>query len=205
MTANNSPVGGHPIPGEWVAFPGGELEGLRPRPRCPACRQLPPDRASHSSAAVEPGRPGTLEPSSAAVTGRTRPLCFQCYRLALTHERALKAAAEFTGASDERFHLARPFEPVNASRLTTLKIARERARAAAKEGPGACIERRRQGQIAARHALARLAEGLGTVSVGHGPGGRATHESAADVRASATQFQKSFQFPESWLPFVVSR
>src|SRR5207237_2660888 len=60
---------------EWVMFPGGELEGKRPKAVCAACRE----RFQQSA----PGR--------GEIRGR-RTLCFQCYRAELDRERGLAAA-----------------------------------------------------------------------------------------------------------------
>ena len=71
---------------EWVGFPGGELEGQRPKALCQSCRA----RAS-ASPAFEPRR-----------------LCFQCYRLGLERDRALRAAGHLNTASEERFQTTLP-------------------------------------------------------------------------------------------------
>src|SRR5207302_1266194 len=92
----------------------------------------------------------------AGVTGAAgprQPLCFQCYRLELERERSLRAAGELDTASDARFQEALPFVPVDPSRLVALKGARAGVRAVSRQGLGQFEDRRRQGQIAARHAL----------------------------------------------------
>ena len=76
---------------EWTPFRGGELEGKRPKRLCPACRETLGRAASGSAAA----RPPNEWPR--------QPLCFQCYRLDLERERALKAAAGLNTASEARF------------------------------------------------------------------------------------------------------
>src|SRR5262245_52057846 len=98
---------------EWVTFPGGELEGKRPKALGAACRE--------ALRAAAQGR--------ADVRSR-RTLCFQCYRVELERERALRAAGERDTASVERFQFQLPFEPVNRTRLAALKTERQRARAA---------------------------------------------------------------------------
>jgi hypothetical protein len=120
---------------EWITFPGGELEGKRPKARCRAC-QKDPDR-----------------------DGRA-PLCFQCYRAALDRERAIKAAGELDTATDERFQTALPFEAVDRARLERLRAERVSERAGMQTGPGRFVDRRRHAQIAARHALQQIAAGL---------------------------------------------
>ena len=121
-----------------MAFPGGELEGQRPKAMCPACRE----RAR-----------------------RTGTLCFQCYRAELDRERALKAAGEIDTASDARFQCALPFEPVNRPRLEGLRAARMAARVAAmRTDMGRFVDRQRRAQIAARHVLQQIASGLNPVN-----------------------------------------
>src|ERR1700704_509031 len=106
-----------PVGEEWVSFPGGELEGKRPKALCPACR--------------EALTRGLVRPSS-----RARPLCFQCYRAELERERALRAAGDLDPAPDARFQVHLPFEPVNRARLDRLKAERAEARTAARDGIG---------------------------------------------------------------------
>ena len=130
--------------GEWITFPGGELEGRRPKACCLACQRR--------------GAPA-------------RALCFQCYRAQLDRQRAIKRAGELDTATDARFEWAKPFEPVNRHRLEMLRA--QRAAARGKTSP--FVQRRRQAQIEARHALAGIAAG---------------------VRARA------LRLPEAWLPFV---
>jgi hypothetical protein len=119
---------------EWVSFPGGELQGTRPKARCRACRALP-----------------------AGQTGRT--LCFHCYRADAARQRALVAAAGLQTASDARFQFTLPFEPVNRARLETLHAERRAARVALEQGSHRFELRRRQAQIAARRALERVDAG----------------------------------------------
>ncbi len=164
---------------EWVTFPGGELEGRRPSVLCAACR-----KALEEAAAA-----GGEAPRRAA-------LCFQCYRAALERGRGLKAAGELDTASEARFQCALPFEPVNAARLQTLKAERASARAAASVGAGRYVNRRRDAQIAARHALQAIAAGLKARQAA--PSDRARALAAAAHAAE-------LQLPEAWIPFVVSR
>ena len=131
--------------GEWVSFPGGELEGKRPKVLCAACRDV-----VNRAAAGETVRPF-----------RPRALCFQCYRAEIERERALKAAGELDTASVERFQSALPFEPVNRPRLEMLKVEHRAERTVVAASPVAKFtDRRRQAQIAARHALQRIAAGV---------------------------------------------
>lgn len=152
------------VDGEWIAFPGGELEGTRPRGLCRACR----------ARARRPASRG--------------PLCFQCYREGLERERAVGAAGRLDTASEARFQTALPFEPVDQARLNRLRAARSADRAAGQVGVGRYADRRRQAQIAARHALQRIAAGVQS-------------RSAAMEAIHAAELQ----LPEAWVPFVVSR
>jgi hypothetical protein len=174
MTRNTSQV----TESQWVTFPGGELEGRRPKTLCPECRE----RLRHAAASGQPPSP--------------RRLCFQCYRAEIERERALKAAGDLDTASVERLQSALPFEPVNGPRLETLKAERAASRAVGAQGTGRFVDKRHQAQIAARHALDAIAAGLGARRL------------AADdrERAMASAIHAAeLQLPESWLPFVVSR
>src|SRR5262245_37523592 len=93
---------------DWVAFPGGELEGKRPRALCNSCRDALRRRA--------------LGALGARTRGATRrPLCFQCYRADLERQRALKAAGDLDTSSAARFQYQLPLEPINRPRLDALK------------------------------------------------------------------------------------
>jgi hypothetical protein len=159
---------------DWVSFPGGELEGKRPKALCPSCR----DARNRGAAAP------------------ARTLCFQCYRAELDRERALRAAGELDTASEARFQAQLPFAPVDRARLATIKAARTEARIAARLGAGAYVDKRRQAQIAARHALQRIAEGLKR---------RPIEPAAAAAVLDSAEHAAELQLPEAWLPFVVSR
>jgi len=170
---------GAPVPDspgdDWLAFPGGELEGRRPRVLCRACR--------------ERGQPPEPNP-------RRAPLCFQCYRAQLERDRKLAAAARLDTASNARFQIGLPFEPVNRPRLAALKAKRAQARASARQGTGAFAERRRLAQISARRAVQAIAAGAADR-----PGLPAIRLRMLDAAVHAAELQ----LPESWLPFVVSR
>ena len=167
---------------EWVTFPGGQLEGKRPRTLCPACR------AALNLEAASSGSSGTAR--------RSRPLCFGCYRADLSRARAVKAAGELDTASDARFQSQLPFEPVNRARLDTLKAARADARAMAIQGMGQYADKRRHAQIEARHALQAIASGLKARQLAPAV--------AAQVMEAAIHAAE-LQLPDAWLPFVVSR
>ena len=125
-----------------------------------------------------------------------QPLCFQCYRLELDRERALKAAGEIDTASNARFQEALPFEPVNHVRLSMLKVERAASRVGSHGGVGQFADRRRRAQIAARHALQAIAIELHRRQA---VGAERERAIAAAVHAA------ELQLPESWLPFVVGR
>src|SRR5438309_2440607 len=99
MTREPSRVAAQVADNDWVTFPGGELEGERPKVLCPACR-----------AALTSGR----RPAS------PRPLCFQCYRADLDRQRALGAAGDLETTSDARVQTQLPFEPIDRARLDAL-------------------------------------------------------------------------------------
>src|ERR1051325_2639800 len=88
------------VANEWVTFPGGELEGERPKTLCGPCRLR--------KAAGAPAR----------------AICFHCYRADRLREQALRAARDFEASSAARFQDGLPFEPVNIPRLERLKAAR---------------------------------------------------------------------------------
>jgi hypothetical protein len=167
---------------EWVTFPGGELEGKRPKALCAACREALKREAA------------TYGASGAA--RRSRLLCFDCYRADLARARALKDAADLDTASDERFQSQLPFEPVNQARLERLKAERVEARATASQGIGRYADKRRHAQIEARHALQTIAAGLKARQLAPAV--------QAQVLASAAHAAE-LQLPDAWLPYVVSR
>jgi hypothetical protein len=211
-----------------MTFPGGELEGKRPRALCPACRaqlsreQLRRERLSReqlNSAAAPAVRPGP------------KPICFQCYRAELERDRALQAAGQLETASEARFQCTLPFEPVNTVRLAALKAERAAARQARRQAIVSptgisqaierqaierqrierqkierqkieqCADRRRQAQIAARHALRMIADGLRTRQTSASM--REQSRRAAERTMVAAIHAADLQLPESWLPFVV--
>lgn len=176
---------------EWVTFSGGELEGKRPRALCAECRARL--NREVNSARVAGGPPHGEARASNGVRRASQPLCFQCYRAELNRERALKAAGELDTASADRFQCALPLEPVNHARLALLKDARRDARVA-QAAASPYIDRRRQAQINARHALQRLADGLRARTAAQRQQSMAEAIHAAEI-----------QFPEAWLPFVASR
>lgn len=164
---------------EWVSFPGGELEGRRPKALCASCRDVLKRAAA-----------------GGAARGSVRPLCFQCYRADLDRDHAMQAAGELDTASESRFQTQLPFEPVNRARLDMLKAERTSTRRASVQGIGQYADKRRQAQIAARHALQAIAAGL------------KARRLPADVEAqmlAAVAHSAELQLPEAWLPFVVSR
>lgn len=172
----------------WTPFPGGELEGQRPRAQCPSCRSRARGEEGQGAAAVPPTKPA---------------LCFQCYRTEMEKNRKIKAAAELDTASEARFQAALPFEPVDAPRLQRLKAERQVAREQAREGAGLYVERRRKAQIEARHTLARIIQGLRERRMVDLPAAKAPGAQVAP--AGAVALASGLELPESWLPFVAAR
>jgi hypothetical protein len=168
--------------GEWVTFPGGELEGRRPKVLCGPCRE------GLNRAAADGGRPF-----------RRGTLCFQCYLTDLARDRALKAAGELDTASVERFQDTLPFEPVNRPRLEMLKAERVAARAAMRQGTGQFADTRRQAQLAARRTLQRA------LATGVQPGGSNAEPARRAREVAAAIHAAELQLPESWMPFVAAR
>jgi len=81
-----------------------------------------------------------------------------------------------------------------------LKAERSTARASTlATSPGKFADRRLQAQIAARHALQRIAAGLAGNGAWKPTPAERAREMAAAIHAA------ELQLPESWLPFVVSR
>jgi hypothetical protein len=151
---------------------------------------------------------GLSTPSSPSQSSSpSRPLCFQCYRANLDRERAIRDAGRLDTASEERFQSQLPFEPVDKPRLEMLKVDRARAREAAVVGVGRFADRRRQAQVAARHALQAIAEGLRArrvaTSGASNPSG--TGITVADRELAMAIHAAELQLPDAWLPFVVSR
>jgi hypothetical protein len=169
---------------EWIPFPGGELEGPRPKALCTACRERL-QRATNLSNPSNPSNPSNL-----------RPLCFACHLASVTRDRALKAAGELDTASEARFQTTLPFQPVDHARLARLRVERATARVAAQAGVGRYVDKRRQAQIAARHALERIVVGLRVRNAT-----KPEHDRAMSMAVHAAELQ----LPEAWLPFVVSR
>ena|SRR5436190_19629999 len=173
---------------EWVSFPGGELEGRRPKALCAACRAALQREAA--------GHPSTRSTRPTEPTRPPRPLCFQCYRADLDRQRGIAAAGQLDTSSEARFQYQLPLEPVDRFRLDSLKASRTDARVASVQGIGAYIDKRRHAQIAARHALQTIVAGL-----------RARQLSPAERRTAFGDalHAAELQLPESWLPFVVSQ
>lgn len=166
---------------EWIGLPGGELEAPRPTVLCPACRARRQENPSNRTNPSNPSNP---------------VLCFACYRTTLDHDRKLKAAGELNTASDARFQSSLPFEPINRLRLERLRSERRTARLSAQTGPGRYVDKRRQAQMAARHALERIVIGLRE---------RNASPAERDRAISGAVHAAELQLPAAWLPFVVSR
>lgn len=180
--ASRHPVKNDQVPSdEWVTFPGGELEGRRPKAMCPACRE------ALKRAAAAPDAPHRAR----------RTLCFACYRAELDRQKAIADAGRLDTSSEARFQSQLPFEPVDQPRLERLKADRDAARRAHRATPvGVGADRRRHAQIAARHALQQIAVGLKARAAA-----RAEREQAFASACHAAELQ----LPEAWIPFVMSR
>ena len=184
MVRHESPEIAETTEKEWVTFPGGELEGQQPKVMCPDCRE-------RQRALMREGASHRVPSPESRV-----PICFQCFRVDQARQRALRAARDLCTASEARFQETLPFEPVNRVRLDRLRAERSVARAGLKIGTGRFVDKRRQAQIAARHALDRIAAGLKSQGV------------ADPVRNPAIEeaiHAAELQLPAAWLPFVVSR
>ena len=182
------------IEGEWVSFPGGELEGQKPRVMCPTCRERQRAAARAASGSAVPGH--DRQSGGNDHGGAPSPICFECYRVDLARQRAFHAARNLNTASEARFQGSLPFEPIDRARLERLRAERATVRAAMKVGTARFIDKRRRAQIAARHVLDRLAAGLGS----HGASASDRERALADAVHAA-----ELQLPDAWLPFVVSR
>jgi hypothetical protein len=154
---------------EWVSFPGGELQGKRPK--------------THPTDQTHP-------------THQAGTLCFQCFRVSLDRDRALKAAGELDTATDGRFQFVLPLEPIDHARLSMLKGDRAIARGEARRGAGEFVDRRRRAQIEARHMLHSVFAGVRSRQL---PASLRDHQIASATHAA------ELQLPEAWLPFVVAR
>ena len=175
MTSPHTPLAGQVVEQEWVSFPGGELEGKRPKALCATCREALKREATFRFSHL---------------------LCFECYRADLERVRRLRAAGELDTATDRRFQSQLPFEPVNRARLGMLKAERSAARTVASQGIGQYADARRRAQIDARHALQQIGARLTARQLA--PGVR-------DQAMAAAIHAAELQLPEAWLPFVVSR
>jgi hypothetical protein len=184
MADNTTQVVAH----EWVSFPGGELEGRRPRALCPACRE------ALKAAAVRGVTGGGVRPGDRLRAGGT--LCFQCYRANLDRERALREAGTINTASNARFQEQLPFEPVDEGRLAMLKVERTTSRGVLLQSAAQFADRRRRAQMAARHALQSI--------LAVRPA-RASASGVYDRSIAAALHAAELQLPESWLPFVIAR
>ena len=163
------------VENEWVALPGGELEGRRPKTLCGPCRV-------RKAAGASP-----------------RAICFECFLADRRREEAIKAAGDFESSSEARFQDGLPFEPVNLPRLQRLKAERIVVRQQALAGAGRYADRRRHAQITARHALQRIAAGLASRELEPIARGHLQREELDAIHAA------ELQLPGAWLPFVVAR
>jgi hypothetical protein len=196
MTKLRTLVAPQVVDADWITFPGGELEGPRPKVLCPACRAKLRQAANARVLPQDRQNPSNLSNFSNLSNPSNLALCFQCYRASVERDRALKAAGELDTASEERFQSALPFEPVNQTRLARLRVERATVRVTEQAGVGRYVDKRRHAQIAARHALERVVAGLRA---------RGATKPEQDRVLSSAIHAAELQLPEAWLPFVVSR
>jgi len=184
-----------PVADEWVSFPGGELEGKRPKALCPACREALKREAAFALD-TRHAAPGTRHPARSA----RKTLCFACYRAEIDRQKAIAAAGQLDTASEARFQYQLPFEPVDRPRLDMLKSDRHAARMALQStATGSLVDRRRRAQIEARHALQQIAAGLKARAAS------TTERDRTDAALASVFHAAELQLPESWIPFVMSR
>jgi len=168
--------------------PESQAGGPEPKARCPRLA----DWAPFPGEELEGKRPKVRCPTCRS-RGRTAgTVCFLCYRAQLDRAKALNAAATLNTASEARFQWTLPFDPVDRRRLAILKVQR----AASRRVAGSVEERRVRAQIAARHALFGNRPGLAAA---------ATISRMSSGERMVFDHSAELQFPESWLPFVVSR
>ena len=188
MLTSQTARGPELVDGEWITFPGGELEGRRPKALCLACREALRREAPRCGEA------------------RARALCFQCYHRGLARGRALQAAGQLDTACTARFQFTLPFEPVNLARLERLRGERASARAATQNGTGRFVDQGRHAQIAARRALREIIRGLRARGAGLAAQTAPEHARRREQESIASAIHAAeLQLPESWLAFVVSR
>lgn len=113
--------------------------------------------------------------------------------------RVLARLARLDTALVARFQEASPFEPVDHVRLERLRAALQREQRVEQAGAGQVTRRldvrRRRAQIAARHALRTVADGLRARQPGVGQ----------PVTSGQRSGSTTIRLPESWLPFAVGR
>jgi len=118
------------------------------------------------------------------------------------HSESSSGAARASGGGapraveNVRWQWLLPFEPVNKPRLERLKAERAVARATIHVDAGRYADKRRQAQIAARHALDAIAAGLDLGQLA---------PTERDRLMNGAIHAAELQLPESWLSFVVAR
>jgi len=172
------------------------------RPPSSAPRHPLPELQSAEWVALPGGELEVRRPKQLCARCEARPgtLCFDCHRAALVRERRLKAAGTVDTGSAARFQEALPFEPIDHGRLEMLKVSRMAARDEARVH-NRFADRRRQAQLAARHALQQVMHGLKERQLTADPEARAENARATAAAIHAAELQ----LPESWIPFVVGQ
>jgi len=149
-----------------------------------------------------------------AIGAERKAVCFECYKADARRQRAFETAASLNTGSAERLQFGLPFEAVDRPRLARLKAERASSRQQLRVGAGRFVDKRRQAQIAARHSLQRIAEGVRVrrmaTSDAATAAGAATATGAArmidaDRELAMAIHAAELQLPDAWLPFVVAR
>ncbi len=210
---------------EWMTFPGGELEGRRVKALCPGCREqlkrvavgkggdairpraalcfqcyraeldsaCGPREHSESAPAARVGvGPHANEITSGTARASDSP---EPKALGVGPQRREESGAP-RAVENVRWQWLLPFEPVNKPRLERLKAERVAARATIHVDAGRYADKRRQAQIAARHALDAIAAGLDLGQLA---------PTERDRLMDGAIHAAELQLPESWLAFVVAR
>ena len=162
---------------EWVTFPGGELEGKRPKALCQRAAR-PKSGSRHRAYHGAPGTSSVVLPVLPGRVGAIEPC--SCW----------SARHSIRGTLQVQL----PFEPVNEPRLAKLKWIAPSAQLRSSESAASSTSGvRHKSPHATRSQM--IAAGLRTRQLA------GDNVRAMDMAIHAAELQ----LPESWLPFVVSR
>ena len=146
-----------------LRFPGGELEGPRPKGLCPACR-LRAFRASASQGSGRLERRRTRVPAPSPWARASSPYLFPVL------SRRPGARAGVAGGPQPQHRVRGALSRLAAVRAGEPRAARAPARGRwasdRRSAAARFADKRRHAQIAARHALDRIAAGLRSRGVG---------------------------------------